>query len=82
MASSMLNLLAGMSVGFYLTYNVDDATHQVFHKSIYVPVKLEMKEDDKPDYWTRVFKATSKGSKESWKYLSEKYAKAGEKKKN
>jgi hypothetical protein len=41
-----------------------------------------MKEDDKPDYWTRVFKATSKGSKESWKYLSEKYAKYGEKKKN
>ena len=41
-----------------------------------------MKEDDKPDYWTRVFRATSKGSKESWKYLSEKYSTSGEKKKN
>lgn len=43
MASSILNLLAGMSIGFYLTYNVDDDTHKIFHKEIYVPVKNEMK---------------------------------------
>lgn len=62
MASSILNLLAGMGLGFYLTYNVDDETHKVFHEKIYIPVKKEMKEDDEPNYWTRVFDATVVGS--------------------
>ncbi|CAD8091079.1 unnamed protein product [Paramecium sonneborni] len=75
MASSILNLLAGMSVGFYLTYNVDEETHKIFHKEIYVPVKNEMKQDDEPNYWTRVFNATSKGTQESLTYLKKKYSK-------
>ena len=62
MASSILNLLAGMSLGFYLTYNVDDETHKVFHEKIYIPVKKEMKQDEEPNYWTRVLDATLAGS--------------------
>ncbi|CAD8163130.1 unnamed protein product [Paramecium pentaurelia] len=82
MASSILNLLAGMSVGFYLTYNVDDDTHQTFHKEIYVPVKNEMKQDDEPNYWTRVFNVASNGTQESVKYLRKKYTKENQYKKN
>ncbi|CAD8154263.1 unnamed protein product [Paramecium octaurelia] len=82
MASSILNLLAGMSVGFYLTYNVDDETHKIFHKEIYVPVKNEMKQDDEPNYWTRVFDATSKGTSVSLAYLKKKYIKDTQNKTN
>lgn len=34
-----------------------------------------MKKDDDPDYWTRVFNATSKGSSVSFAYLRNKYLK-------
>ncbi|CAD8158344.1 unnamed protein product [Paramecium pentaurelia] len=81
MASSILNLLAGMGVGFYLTYNVDDETHKIFHKEIYVPVKNEMKKDDEPNYWTRVFNATQKGTQVSLTYLKNKQTKDTQNKK-
>ena len=55
MSNSFLRLGLGMTVGFAVTYNLSEQQNQLIRNHIYLPVKKEMKEEDEPEYWTRIF---------------------------
>lgn len=74
MASAILQLFAGVSIGFYITYNVSDKTHNSIRTNVYKPIKAEMKKED-DDYWTRVFSTFRGGSVKVYEEVTAEYSK-------
>jgi len=61
MSLSLASLISGITIGFVITYNMEDRYHRSIKKNIYLPVKAQMKEQDEPNYWSRVIHATNNG---------------------
>jgi hypothetical protein len=63
--SAFVGITLGFSIGFYLTFNLQDKQHNSLRNNLYYPIKLEMRKDE-DNYWTRIFTTTSTGISKTW----------------